>query len=374
MASLESLYPTIQVGFTEALKGFAGFVGHVATDGSLAERVAKGQKVQWMAAKAGVPGDSVPGADGPRTEAMDVNDDFMTIDMVRNVPITITGDNYKGMQGNIYPLIKSAITDAVRKLVDEADDYMAKKVMEGASRNKFIEWDNIAAFPVLTAAYGLNKIQPAGKAEVVLGSEALLALQSTEHYNNASKFGSDELIRKGRLAEIHGYKIGTKPVFPELKTSTATGYTLDGDHAAGATEIKVTGGTGEFKTGAVIDIILGETEFIAAGVVKEDLSGPGVLKVNAPGLEKDAPSGKPVSIVSNPTAGVAYMPDFVRFIVRPPAVPDGGDSAVDSQMFMDPVSKLVIEVALYKQYRQQTLDVRMAYGGKVVDSATVIRL
>lgn len=374
MASLESLYPTIQVAFAEALKGHAGFVGHVATDGNLAERVAKGQKVLWMAATAGQAGDAVPGANGPRTQAMDVNDNYMEIEKVRNVPITITGDHYKGMAGNIYPLIKGAITDAVRKLVDEADDLLAKKVLEGASRQAYLDFSQISAFPEITKVYGSNKIQPADKAEVVLNSDALLALQSTEHYNNASKYGTDELIRKGRLADIHGYKIGSKPVLPALDITPVSGYTLDGDHAAGATQLNVLGGTGEIKAGAFISIILGETEQIHAGVVKTSLTGSGILELNAPGLEADVPGGKSLNILSNPVKGVAYMPDFVRFIVRPPAVPDGGDSAIESQLFKDPVSGLVIEVARYKQYLQETLDVRIAYGAKVVDSATVIRL
>lgn len=374
MASLEILYPTIQVAFAEATKGLAAFVGHTATDGSLAERAALGQKIQWMAAKVGVPGDSVPGATGPRTEALEAVDNFMTIEKVRNVPITITGDQYKGMAGNIYPLIKDAITKAIRKLVDEADDFMARKVLEGASLVLRPNFGNIAAFPELTKSYGLNKLQPAGITDVVLNADALLALQSTEHYNNASKYGTDELIRRGRFADIHGYKIGSKPVLPTLEASTATGYTLDGDHAAGATEIKVTGGTGEFKLGTFVSIVLGETEHVAVGVVKEALNGPGMLKVNGPGLEKDVTGGKTISITTQKPQGVAYMPDHVRFLVRPPAVPDGGDAADDYQLFKDPVSGLVLEVAFYKQYRQQTLDVRWAYGAAVVDSATVIRV
>lgn len=374
MASLESLYPTIQVAFAEATKGLAGFVGHTATDGSLAERAALGQKIQWLAAEVGQPGDSVPSADGPRTEALEAVDNFMTIERVRNVPITITGDQYKGMSGNIYPLIKDAIVKAVRKLVDEADDFVAKKVLEGASRMAGGDFSNVAAFASLTKEYGSNKILPAGKAEIVLGADALLDLQSAEHYNNASKFGSDELIRRGRLAQIHGYQIGSKPVFPELEEGTATGYTLDGDHAAGATKLKITGGTGDFKPGVPVEFSLGETDIPGIYVVKQASSSTGVLEINAPGLLQDVNNGVTISIIANPVNGVAYMPDYTRFIVRPPALPAGGDAADDYQMFKDPVSGLVLEVAFYKQYRQQTLDVRWAYGAKVVDSATVFRL
>lgn len=374
MASLESLYPTIQVAFADATKGLAGFVGHTATDGSLAERAALGQKIQWLAAEVGQPGDSVPSADGPRTEALEAVDNFMTIERVRNVPITITGDQYKGMSGNIYPLIKDAIVKAVRKLVDEADDFVAKKVLVGASRRVGGDFSNVAAFASLTKEYGINKILPAGKAEIVLGTNALLDLQSAEHYNNASKFGSDELIRRGRLAQIHGYQIGSKPVFPELEAVTATGYTLDGDHAAGATELKITGGTGEIKAGSIVIIQIQGDTAPASGIVKETLNGPGIMKLNAPGLLQDYDNGSGITFSLFPANGVAYMPDYVRFIVRPPALPEGGDAADDYQMFKDPVSGLVLEVAFYKQYRQQTLDVRWAYGAAVTDSATVFRL
>jgi hypothetical protein len=51
--------------------------------------------------------------------------------------------------------------------------------------------------------------------------------------------------------------------------------------------------------------------------------------------------------------------------MRPPAMPNGGDSAVDVMTVQDPNSGLVFEIAVYKGYMKTMLEVRCLYGTKV---------
>ncbi len=62
MATLESLYPTIQTALTDYGKGIVGFAGGVPIDASTSERVAKGQTIQMLEPEVGGTGTQPPQA------------------------------------------------------------------------------------------------------------------------------------------------------------------------------------------------------------------------------------------------------------------------------------------------------------------------
>jgi hypothetical protein len=57
-----------------------------------------------------------------------------------------------------------------------------------------------------------------------------------------------------------------------------------------------------------------------------------------------------------------------------PNLPPGGDIAADTKVVVDPVSGLQFEIAIYKQYMQNTWDVRAAWGVKIVKPEFVAKL
>ncbi len=97
MATLESLYPTIQTALTDYGKGIVGFAGGVPIDASTSERVAKGQTIQMLEPRGRRHWDATPpGASGPRTGTLSADPRSVVIEKVRNVPIPITGDQMLG--------------------------------------------------------------------------------------------------------------------------------------------------------------------------------------------------------------------------------------------------------------------------------------
>ena len=377
--SLDPIIPTVQAAFSQATRGIVGFVGGANVNGDLAERVRVGQDIVWGEPVVGEPGDATPGSTGPREGSLGALAHTIKIERQRNVPIPVTGDQFKAMQGNIYPFLQEAFVKAIRKLIDEMDAYAGKKLLIGASTalttpnpEPFLMGteQNMMDFALLKKAIRINGYQPNGF-HLVAGPVPMLNLEGQNpQLFRANEFGSDELSRWGKLTTIQGFSIGAVTEFPAIESGTANGYAVNGDHAAGVSEVAVKTGSGTFKAGT---IVMFSPDYVNRYVVAEDLSGPGVLKLNSP-LKKAVSSNALVALPNLPPSVVAYDKNALKILARPPAVPDGGDAAIDSMVFQDKVSKLVVEVALYKQYLQQVYDVRIAYGAKVSDSEAVVLL
>jgi hypothetical protein len=73
-----------------------------------------------------------------------------------------------------------------------------------------------------------------------------------------------------------------------------------------------------------------------------------------------------LAIGNSYTDNVAFTPNALVLAARAPAAPEGGDSAVDSQMVVDPTSGIAFEVRLYHEYRRIRYEVGLAWGIGVV--------
>lgn len=377
--SLDPIIPTVQAAFKKVSKGIVGFVGGVDVNASLAERVRVGQDIVWGNPIVGEPSDAVPACTGPCDGTLGATAHLIKIERQRHVPIPITGDQFKAMQGNVYPFLQEAFESAITKLVTEMDQYLAGKLLTQASRAwsskngvPFSVADNMTDFAGLKKVFRENKINPdLNNLRLIVNPTAMYNIEGKmSNLWHANEFGSDELSRFGKITTIQGFALGSTPDLQEAETGSPVGYFTNGAHAAGVTEIAIDTGTGTIKPGDSIVFGVYEDYYIA----QNELTGTGMLKIAEPGLVRDFPDNTDISVLDYPTYGVSYVKEAVKFLARPPAVPEGGDAAVDTMGFRDPVSGLVIEVALYKQYLRQAYDVRIAYGAGVVDPAAVVLL
>ena len=122
-------------------------------------------------------------------------------------------------------------------------------------------------------------------------------------------------------------------------------------------------GTGTVLAGDVATIAGDANKYIVATA----LSG-GSFTIGKPGLRTAVANNAAITVGANYTANMAFTRDAIQLAARVPAVPTDGDSADDRTFMVDPVSGLVFEITVYRQYRQVTYEVAICWGVKMIKS------
>ena len=172
----------------------------------------------------------------------------------------------------------------------------------------------------------------------------------------ASSLSGDLLTMDGFV-----YRKSAKVQGPAAKGTANGAYVIDGtgNLAIGSTTIKIKTGAGTLIVGDLVTI--GGNAYM----VKTGLAGPGTFTIHAPGLMTTVVDGDAVALASGSTlykANMAFSRDAIHLGLRAPAMPEGGDAAVDVTTIVDPKSGIPFQVAMYKQYRQVRYEVGVAWG------------
>ena len=90
----------------------------------------------------------------------------------------------------------------------------------------------------------------------------------------------------------------------------------------------------------------------------------GNMVLNDPGLREALLTGVEMTIGNSFAANVAFHQSALELVIRPPAMPNGGDAAVDAMLVQDPHSGLVFEIRVYKGFQKTMMNVSVAWGFK----------
>jgi hypothetical protein len=149
----------------------------------------------------------------------------------------------------------------------------------------------------------------------------------------------------------------------------ANATTNTAGYAIGAKTITLaSAGTGTLLVGDVVEIAsenAGLKYVLQAG--DADVSGGGTMILNGSGLQNAiGTAARGITVSANYVPNLAFSSNAIQLVTRVPAMPEGGDSADDVTEIVDPVSGLVFQVAVYKQYRQVKYEVGLAWGVEMV--------
>lgn len=372
MGALDPFIGVLYAGLENTNREMTGFLRSAARNAE-ATQAAKGQMVYAPIADAAKPVEIVPGAHAPNVENPDVEKVGITIEHEVAIQVKLDGNETLGLSssGNYNRVLQSRIENAYRQLANMAEKDVAAKAVAGASRaygdgtkSMFATKDSLEEFAQMAKILDENGCPEDGR-NIVLSNSAMASLRSFSFMNKANELGSDEFVRYGYTEPIVGFKLWKSAGLSVHKAGEGSGYKTAGSFKAGVKDLSVEAGTGTLLTGDVVTID-GESYVIGKGI-----DAPGIISLNRPGLMKDVATGVALTAIGNYAPCVAFHEDAIQVALRAPALPVGGDSAVDSTIVFDPASGLVFRVSMYKQYHQTILEIGLAYGSSVMRSENV---
>lgn len=305
----------------------------------------------------------------PDGDAQTIAADTMTIGQTANTNIPLTGEQFKQLENTTGydEALANIFANSIRVVRNAIEAHVADVAYKGASR----AFGTAATTPFATTinnVFDVRKIlidngaPDDGRLSLVLDTTAGTALRQVPNLYKANEAGSDSLLRRGELMNLNGFSIKESSGIVTSTAGTGASYTTTAaGFAVGTTSIPIITGTGTVLAGDVVTFA-GDTNKY---VVKTGVAAPGTIVLAEPGLRVAMSAAtKAMTIVATHANNIAFHQSAIELVVRPPAVPKGGDAAVERFTIQDGTG-LVYEIAQYKGYYKSLFDVTCYYQAKV---------
>lgn len=363
--TLTNLIADAYKGLDVVSRELVGFIPAVTRDSDVAQ-AAIGETVYSYTAPAATAGDVTAAATVPDDGDQTFGNKTVAITKSRRVPIRWNGEQTRQMDhtfgtGNMRV---DQFAQAFRTLTNEMESDIAA-LHVNASR----AYGTAATTPfasTLADPAQLKKIlddngAPPGDRHLVIDTTAGAAMRTLTQLTNVNQSGDSTMLRQGALLDLHGFTIRESAQVEQLVTAgTGTSYTSStAGHAVGSTDIAIITGSGTVIAGDVVTFAGDTNKYI----VDVGVSAPGTITIAEPGLKVALPtSAVAMTIVAASNRNMAFSRNALVLATRTPALPDGGDLAVDRTVITDPYSGLSFELSMYAQYRQMQYEVSAAWG------------
>ena len=364
--TLTNLIPELYTALDVVSRELVGFVPSVTRDAT-ADRAAKDQTVRSFIAPASTAGDITPGVTPPNDGDQTIGNTTIVITKARRVPFRWNGEESLSVSsGHGSAAIRAMqLQQAIRTLCNEMETDLSA-LHTTASRAYGTAGTTPFASDLIDPA-NVRKIladngAPLSDLQLVIDTTAGAKMRTLAQLTKANEASDTSMLRQGELLSLHGFAVRESAQVKQAVTvGTGASYTSDtAGYAIGATSITLITGTGTILAGDVVTFA-GDTNKY---VVKTALAG-GVIVLADPGLRKAlAASAVALTVVSAAARNMGFARSAIVLATRLPALPDGGDMAVDRQTIVDPRSGLSFEVAMYAQYRQMQYEISAAWGVK----------
>ena len=310
----------------------------------------------------------VPAMIIPEGTDQTVDNKTMTVDTPASVQIPWTGEDIKHVRNGsgFETIYGDQITQAMRAIVNQIEASVALAAKRSASR----AWGTAGTTPFASTIADLPQIRKIladngcpmdGQLSLVMDTTAGANLRTLPQLQKVNESGGPELLRQGVLLNILDFMLKESAGVVQHVKGTGTGYVTSGSTAPGATSVALVTGTGTVLSG---DVVTFAADAVNKYVVNTGVAAPGTIVVGDPGARVTIATANAMTIGNNYTPNIAFHKSAMEIAMRPWAVPDGGDAAVDSMIVQDPWSGLVFEIRAYKGYRKAMFDVSCIYGIK----------
>lgn len=369
--TLTNLIPDLYSNLDVVSRELTGFIPAVTLD-PVASRAALNETVYSFAAPAAAAGDITPAVTPPDDGDQTIGSVPISITKARRVPFRWNGEQTRGVNngpGN-FNIRDAQLQQAIRTLTNEIETDLAALYAVCSRAAGATGTTPFATVNDYTAASLSRKIlvdngAPQSDLQLVLDTTAGANIRGKQSAVDAA--GTSSILRQGVLLDISGMMVRESGQITEPAVGTEASATTDAaGYAVGATVITLkTGvGTGTVLDGDVVTFAGDANQYI---VVDGDADvDAGELTLAEPGLRVAISGEVAIAVIASSPRNMAFHRGAIVLAQRLPALPDGGDLAVDRATVTDPRSGLSFEVAMYAQYRQMQYEVSTAWGVKMV--------
>ena len=371
--TLTGLIPSLYESLDVISRELVGAIPCVARDSNV-ERAAVGQVITSFVTPTATATNITPGVTPPDDGDQNIGNVQLSITKARRVPFRWNGEQTLGLNNNgsgTSNVRNAQMIQAIRTLVNEMEADVVTAARLGASR----AYGTAGATPFASTLGDPAQVRkilddngaPAGDRCMVIDTTAGAAIRTLAQLTKANEAGTILTRSEGQLLDIHGFSLHESAAVGFNTKGTGSAYTSNtAGYAVGATDITLITGSGTVLAGDIVTFAGDTNKYVVA----VGAAGPGVISLAAPGLRVALPtSAVAMTIGASYTGNLAFSGSSIVLATRTPALPDGGDLAVDRQMITDPRSGISFEVAMYAQYRQMQYEVSAVWGVKGIKSA-----
>lgn len=366
--TLTNLIPEVYSALDVVSRELVGFIPAVTRD-PMTERAAVNQTVRSFVAPAVTAGDITPGVTPPDDGDQTIGNVSLTITKARRVPIRWNGEQSLGVNNGgpgQRAILQAQIQQAIRTLTNEMEADLAGLHIASSRAYGTAGTTPFGTAGDYTDASNARKIlvdngAPTSDMHLVMNTAAGANLRGKQGGRGVDAEGDSRLLRQGVLLDVHGFALRESAQVITNTAGTGASYLINGTLAVGATTITVDTGSGTVLAGDIVTIAGDTNKYVVATA----LSG-GSFTIGAPGLLKAPADNAAVTVVAAAARNMAFARSALILATRAPALPEGGDSAVDRTLITDPVSGITFELAMYAQYRQMQYELSAAWGVKCV--------
>lgn len=384
--TLTGLIPTIYTGLDVVSREQNGFIPNVQRDAT-AESGAVNQTVRSPIVPAASLEDITAGATPADSGDQTIGYADVTITKSKAYPIRWTGEEQLSVSqfGQYNRILANQFTQAFRTIANAVEVDLAVIAKTRSSRaygtagtTPFATADDLTDLAEINRILDDNGAPATGRV-MILNSAARAKLEGkhSELFKVNESGDSGALLRQRQMRQLQGFTMGYSAGLTQHVKGAATGGLINNasTEAVGQTTLTldtITVNTTGYKAG---DIITHASDSTNKYVVNTGLTATsGDIVIGNPGLLVAAADNDAITVGNSYTPNMAFSTDALVLAARVPAMPDGGDSADDIMLVTDPVSGLVFQVAMYRQYRRVKIEVGLAWGVAGVKSEHVATL
>lgn len=371
--TLTNLIPSLYASLDVVSRELVGCIPCATVDASVT-RAAVGQTVYSFYTPTTAATDITPGVTPPDDGDQTIGSIPLQITKARRASFRWNGEQTLGLNNNgagTAAIQNDQIMQAMRTLVNEMEVDLVRAAVVASSRS----YGTAGTTPFASTLGDPAQVRkilddngaPGSDRCMVINTTAGAALRTLSQLTKANEAGTSLTLRSGELLDLHGFSIHESAGVRAATKGTGASYTSNtAGYAIGATDITLITGTGTVLAGDTVTFAGDSNKYVVAVGV----AAPGVISLNAPGLQVAlAASAVAMTVGNTATTNIAFTKSSLILATRAPALPTNGDSAVDRITITDPRSGISFEVAMYAMYRQMQYEISAAWGVKGVKAA-----